>query len=501
MRIKRIIQNLLTDVIPLVIISVLGIFKLKFFIQILGNETLGLYQLFTQVMIYVALVDGGLASAVLYSLYKPNTDQNDEEMNRILSASLRVFSLIGTAVFTIAFVVSFFVPFFIKDASFSYLYIVFTFMLFSLSNVINYFFVPYQCLLEVKERKYICNLALQIGQIVQSTLEIILLLCHIDFFVILFMHAVVKLLSNIVIVIVCKRIYPNYKYHEQEKNYEFVGQVKHLVFHKINGLIGSNIDVLIISKFLGLVSVSIYSTYNYIINMLKTILGKISSSMLAIIGNLLARGTEEGYKIFKELNAMLFLLATVICVPLTLAIDSFIDIWYEGQIETSHLIALSFAGILCLFIVKTATTTFITAKGLFKETKICAMTDTVVNFTLSLVLVHFIGIPGVLIATVISVFIAEYIMKTIVVYREIFNKSAWTYFIGNLKFIVIYIIDLLVGYFIIDKITITNIGIWFLVFGIYFIVNALLIYGLYYILKQTAFMNRIKKGLKQKKGK
>ena len=73
MKTKKTLLNFFSDIIPLAIISILGIFKLKIFIQVLGDETLGLYQLFTQIMVYVALVDGGLSSALLYSLYKPNS--------------------------------------------------------------------------------------------------------------------------------------------------------------------------------------------------------------------------------------------------------------------------------------------------------------------------------------------------------------------------------------------------------------------------------------------
>ena len=75
---------MLSEVLPLAIISFLGIFKLKIFLQALGNETLGLYQLFSQIMVYVALVDGGLSSAVLYALYKPNAKNNKKEMSEIL---------------------------------------------------------------------------------------------------------------------------------------------------------------------------------------------------------------------------------------------------------------------------------------------------------------------------------------------------------------------------------------------------------------------------------
>ena len=115
MKTKRTALNMVTDVIPLLIVSLLGIFKVKLFIEYLGNETMGLYNLFNNIMIYVSLVDGGLASAVLYSLYKPNANGDKEKLNEILSGAMQTFSKIGMIVFGIAFVVSFFVIFLIKD--------------------------------------------------------------------------------------------------------------------------------------------------------------------------------------------------------------------------------------------------------------------------------------------------------------------------------------------------------------------------------------------------
>ena len=132
MKLKKVLLNFVSDVIPLLIIAVLGIFKSKLFIKALGTETLGLYNLFSQVMVYVAVVDGGLSSAVLFSLYKPNSQKDEQKINEILSASLKVFSLIGIVVYSIAFVVSFFVPLLIKDNNFEYTYIVITFLLFAL---------------------------------------------------------------------------------------------------------------------------------------------------------------------------------------------------------------------------------------------------------------------------------------------------------------------------------------------------------------------------------
>ena len=497
MKTKKTILNFITDIIPLAIVSILGIFKIKIFIQTLGDETLGLYQLFSQIMTYIALVDGGLASAVLYSLYKPNIENDNEKVNSILSGAFKVFSIIGAIVFLIAAIIAFVVPFLIKGNTFPYYYIVISFLLFSLSNVIGYFFVPIQSLLEVKEKKYIVNLGLQIGQIIQSILEIILLLNGWSFFAVLIMHSVIKLLSNIAITIVSKKVLPDYNLRSNNKSFEFVKKVKDLVFHKINGLVGSNIDVIIISKLLGLSSVAIYSTYNYIINMLKQILGKVGSSMLAIVGNEMVNNRERVYDLLLETNALMFYIATILCIPLLFAINGFIDIWYEGTIKTSQLIGLAFSLYLFCFIIKNTVSTFVTSAGLFKETKICAIFDTIINLSLSLLLVFKFGISGVLFATSASVIIAEFIMKNIVLHKHVFKKSVKYFYLKSLKYFVFSVFDLGIGIIIFKNVVISNLFIWFVIFIGYTLINSIVVLFIYKLFKETIFIDRFKKILKR----
>ena len=489
---KKTVLNLITDVIPLLIISVLGIFKFKLFIEYLGQETMGLYNLFNNIMIYVSLVDGGLTSALLYSLYKPNSEGDHKKLTELLSGGFTVFSKIGMIVFGIAFVVSFFVIFLIKDCSFDYWYIVLTFLLFSLSNVVAYFFVPYKELLDVKEKKYIYNIISQSGQIALSVLEIVMLVTGFKFGYILLMHSLVKLGANIIVALVSKKMFPNISFHNKKKDFSFKKYLNSLIFHKVNGLIGSNIDTVIISSFLGLTYVAIYSTYSYIITMLKNILGKLSSSMTAIVGNNLVHNKERMYIVYNEFSGMLFYVATIICVPLILSINGFIDIFYEGKIETAFLIALSFSLILFMYVVKLNTVTFVNAGGLYKETRHCAITDTITNLILSLSLVHFIGISGVLFATAFSVFVSEYILKTIVVHKHVFNRSSIPYFVKNLKFFIIFIVDLILGYLFVSRYNINSLLTWFIFFISFTMVNSVLIFVIYRIFGETKFINRFK---------
>ena len=492
MKTKKTALNMITDIIPLLIVSLLGIFKVKLFIQHLGNETMGLYNLFSNIMVYVSLVDGGLASAVLYSLYKPNANGDKNKLNELLSGAMRTFSKIGMIVFGIAFVVSFFVILFIKDCQFDYWYIVLTFLLFSISNVIAYFFVPFKELLEVKEKKYIYNLVYQGGQIALSITEIIMLIMGCKFGYILIMHSVVRIIFYLIEVYICKREFPEVKVFNKKKDYSFKEYLPSLIFHKICGLVSSNVDTIIISSFLGLGYVAIYSTYSYIVTMMKNILGKLSGSMTAIVGNALVKSRDKMYDIYLEFDSMLFFIATIVCTPLTLAIDGFIKLFYEGKIETSFFIAFSFCLILFTFVIKLGTIVFVNADGLYKETRHCAIVDAIINLVLSLTLVHFIGIPGVLLATAISVLIAEYGLKGMVVHKHSFNKSYFDYFVKNIKFFIIYGIDLLAGYEIIKQFNFNHLSLWFLVFTVYTIVNALVILLVYKIFGETKFVKRFK---------
>ena len=109
----------------------------------------------------------------------------------------------------------------IKRNIFALIFLIFgaSLLLFSTSNVIGYFFVPYNCLLEVKEKKYIYNLTTQIGQIVLSVTEIVMLLLKIRFEYILIMHSLVKLSASLIEVYICKKQFPEIKITQKEKDY------------------------------------------------------------------------------------------------------------------------------------------------------------------------------------------------------------------------------------------------------------------------------------------
>lgn len=214
--------------------------------------------------------------------------------------------------------------------------------------------------------------------------------------------------------------------------------------------------------------------------------------MLAIVGNEIAKDKDKVYNIFLEINSIMFFIGTVICVPLLFALDGFIDIWYEGEIKTSVLISIACVTYLFCFLIKETVAMFVNAAGLFKETKICAMCDTVINLVLSIALVFKFGISGVLFATAFSVFVAEYIMKNFVLHKHVFERKVNKFYLSGLKLFVITVIDLLIGILIFKNIQISNILSWLGIFALYTLINSVFVVLMYKLIGETKMFERIK---------
>ena len=123
------IKNFITDFFPQIIIMIIALFKSKIMLQYLGQETLGLYQLFAQVITYLALAEGGLASAAVYRLYKPIADKDNQKIAEIANATRNVFMIVSGIILVLGIGISFVVPFLIENNTFSYGYIISNFIL------------------------------------------------------------------------------------------------------------------------------------------------------------------------------------------------------------------------------------------------------------------------------------------------------------------------------------------------------------------------------------
>ena len=95
MRTKKIFLNMLCDILPYLLIGVVGILKMDVLITYIGDVGNGYYQTINQIISYVFLAQAGFSDAVIYSLYKPFADKNKDDINAIYGGSRKIFKRIG----------------------------------------------------------------------------------------------------------------------------------------------------------------------------------------------------------------------------------------------------------------------------------------------------------------------------------------------------------------------------------------------------------------------
>lgn len=490
MRIKSIILNFVSDVLPQIIIAIISLFRTKIFLFNLGMDVTGLYQYFGQVMTYLALMDGGLSSAINCRLYKPIAEKNYKKINQILSAANVIFIFVAVLILIVGFAVSYFIPSMINNNPFSLGYIQMAFMIYLISNVFNYLTVAQKSLFESDQRKYIVNCVFQPVIIVRSLVEIGVLLIGGDLFAILMIQAVFGLLSNILIMILCKRQYSFLNLRSKIKDFSMVKDVSNLMIYKIGSLITYNIDVIIIASKLGLAASALYSAYLLIMDNLTNIIGKLVGATMASIGDILARSKEKAKCIFDEFNSFCFLLIAMISTPLLLVLNNFLTIWYEGKYETTFIISLFFVLNFSYYIAEIPLRVYTNAAGLFKETRFCPLIEATVNLILSLFLVQYMGIPGVLCATFISYILGNYLLKPRIIFHSVFKQRCIAYYVKNLGFIVMIAINFFVLNFIYQAFSVQSLTTWFLSSFLIFGVNSIVVIIEFSMTKQLRFLKR-----------
>lgn len=487
MRTKIAIINLITDLLPQIIIAILGLFKIKIFISFLGTSQVGLYQLYTQILAYLVLIEGGMGTAVLFSLYRPISDNNQNKIDAIMLAAKKIFRKITFFMLIIGIILSFNINFFIKEQEFSTQFLMITFCLYLFSQIIVYLTVPERQMFDARQKKYIPNIIYQTVSIITSICEIIAVILGGNILLVIFIILIFNIISNILLVIIYKKFYGKFN-KEIKPDYSITKDVKHLFVNTAGLLITNNIDVLIISKCIGLSSVVIYTSYNYICSTITKMIEKITGATMSGIANIIIEGKEKAYNLLLEFNSLIFYIATIIAIPLLYSISPFIKIFYKGDITTNNILSILFTIILFYQIIKIPLRTYTFAAGEFKKVKKYVIAECIINLSMSLILVQFMGISGVLIGTIISLLLCDYFPKSQVIFKKILQKDSKAYHKNNVFFLII-ALTLGVGVYNIPYKP-NNMFMWIIATGIIFIVNMVIVTIFYKLKGELYFIKR-----------
>lgn len=484
-----IINKIVLMVLPLISRSVINI--------TIGAEYLGLNSLFTSIITVLSLTELGFSEALVYNMYKPIADNDQSKINAILNLYKTVYRVIGLCIFGIGLSLIPFLPKLIHghipdDVNLFAIYII------QLINTsISYFLFGYkQSLLVAYQREDVNSLINLIVQICLQGIQILVLLLSKNYYFYIILLPIFTIINNLCIGIMTNRMFPDAKC-EGKLDGTTLSSIKKLVagtfIQRACAITRNSLDSICISSFLGLAMTGIYNNYYYISVGLTSFLGIASTSLSGGIGNHVAtRSVEENYDEFKKINFLYMIVSGAVTVFFICLVQPFMEMWMGKDMMVTMPIVVLFGIYFYLLKVGDMMSIYCNANGIWWENRYRALTETVANCVLNIVLGKFFGMSGIILATIISLFVCNVCWSTTILFENYFKRKGMLahYFSSQAIYGVVTVAVCFIAYILSRKLIIGNPMTEFLIRGIVCALCCLLYLVIWH--KTKIFKNSIK---------
>lgn len=426
------------------------------FLQILNAEYLGINGLFTNILTILCLAELGIGSAMNFSLYKPLAEHNKEKIKSLMYLYKKAYIIIGIIILVLGIAISPLLPYFINEMPDIPENIYFIYILFVINTGISYFFSYKRALIISDQKRYIATFYRYAFYFLLNVAQIICLLITRNYILFLVLQIIFTLLENIFVSIKANKMYPYLKEKNidkllKEETKEIKKNVFAMVIHKVGGIVVNSTDNILISKFVSLTAVGLYSNYYLITNALNIVIGQVFSSIVASIGNLGATENKEKLKnIFDKVFFMNFWIFGFSSICLYILFNDFITLWLGEEFLLSISVMLVIVISFYITGMRKSVLNFKDALGLFWYDRYKPIFEVVINLITSIILAQKIGLAGVFIGTIISTLTTSFWVEPYVLYKYGFKTKLREYFKQCIKYTIITILVALLTIFIVN---------------------------------------------------
>lgn len=406
-RSKNSIRNIGAGLINKVITLFLPFIVRTVFVQKLGSEYLGLNGLFTSILMLLNLSELGFGSALVFSMYKPLAQNDRVKVGALLNLYKKIYKWIGLGILGAGIFLSPFLPYIIKGEYPLDINIYILFYIFLFNTSISYLLFAYRkALFTADQRNDIISNVSSITTICVNLCQLIVLVVFHNYYLYVLTYPVFTIADNLIVYVLSKKRYSDIvctgTITDEEKNV-IKKHVIGIALQKFCSTSRQSFSNIIISMFLGLSAIAIYSNYFYILTSVHAILYLIPNSIRASVGNSIV-STDEN-KNFKDFNVMMLIYAwisgwTGVC--LLCLYQPFMKLWMGERL----MLGMNSVILLCLYFYVLSMSDIISlykdAAGLWWLGKIRTLSEAICNVILGFLLGWLWGINGILIASLLT---------------------------------------------------------------------------------------------------
>ena len=404
MRGKLAVKNTVLSMLSILVAIIIGLVVPRFILSYFGSETNGLISSINQFLNYITILESGVGAVVVANLYKPFAQNDISSVSKVISKSRSFFLKLVIVYLIYAILLSILYPIFI-NTSFNSIYVTLMVLVLGITLFVQYCFtINYSLILQAVQKYYIASITSMILQIANAVITIVMIVLGVDILIVKFVSALVFMINPIVLRHYVKKMYPDIKLNV--KSDYVIPQKKDTLVHNLTYVIHCNTDVILITMFLNVTSVSIYAVYNMVISSIRRLMESFSNGTQAAFGDMLARNEIQTLKHrFLFFEQIIIVITSIVFTITGSMLLPFVSIYTKGISDANYcqpLFAYLLVAAEAVYIYRLPYHTLVKAAALFKETKLSAIIEALLNIVVSIVLLNFWGLVGVAIGTLVS---------------------------------------------------------------------------------------------------
>lgn len=407
-RTKNASRNIIWGILNRIVTLLLPFITRTVMIYTMGMQYVGLGSLFTSILHVLSFAELGIGSALVFSMYKPIAEENDAKVCALLNLYKKTYRVIGLVILFVGLLIMPFLDRLIAGDVPGNVNIQVLFSIYLVNNLIGYFLFAYkQSLFTASQRIDVISKIGMLLNLGAGIAQILILYTIRNYYLYVAVIPLITLLNNVCLFILSNKAFPQYKCDgvvDKKERKEIEKKVSGMIFQKIGGIVLSSVDTIVISSFLGLTSLALYQNYYYIITALFGFLTVIMQSIIAGVGNSVAVETvEKNFADFKKFN-YIYIWIVIWCSTCLLCLyQPFMKIWVGHENMFGYSMVVLFA--VYFFVHKWCDMLYVyqEACGIWWETRFVPLSAAIVNLIVNILLIKIIGLPGILVSTIVAV--------------------------------------------------------------------------------------------------
>lgn len=428
----------------------------------LGSQYLGLSSLFASILTVLNVAELGFTTSIVYFMYKPIADGDILRVCSLLAYLKKIYRYVGCAILIFGILAGFFLPYLVKGDVPDGIDIYLLYFLYLINTSISYFLAAHKtALLTAIQRLDMTKIANCIVIFIQYSLQLIMLLIFKSYYLFVAVMIAGTGLTNLFAAYICDKKFPQFickgEISDKDKK-DILNKVKGLLICNISIVTYSTLDNIVVSAFVGLTSVAIYSNYMTIYRAVNQLIVMLRSAMQSSIGNSVAKETTEKNLQDVFIWQFLFSVISIWCASCMLCLyQPFMIVWMGNDMLLPFSNVILFVVWFSVDIVQQAHFLYLTGAGLWNDLKYSYIFNTCCNLFLNVFLGKTLGTTGILIASLVTCIISGTFWQCIIIFRKYFKVSAKKYIITQFKYFIISAIIVGISYYITNFVNVDGI--------------------------------------------